>query len=193
MPEDTLARLEASDEIHGLRRGDPGLWNACALFPAELVRLVNEHVCAHGDVLGVCSSIGQTENCISFLESAFAFAGELLNNAAELDTKGLWRLRWNRVHAFSLQKVHAVEAECLDANECLSVCWLGAWNVGMKHGRGRALASLDIYIQLISCVAAISVSNTDVPTARMVAMVLDCVYALFFQKFEVRGLFLESV
>lgn len=73
MPQNALALFELSNQVHRLQCGDVDLRNPRTLFPAQLVRLVHEHVRAHGDVLCVRTAICQAEHCIADLELRLAF------------------------------------------------------------------------------------------------------------------------
>lgn len=71
VPQHRIPRLEVADHPQRLGGGDPCLRDAGACFPRELRRLVDEHVCRDGDVLGVGAAVGQTEDVVAALEAAF--------------------------------------------------------------------------------------------------------------------------
>ena len=121
MPQDALPTLKPADQVHGLRRGDPRLRDPRRLHPAQLLGLVDQHVRAERDVLGVRSPIREPEDLVVLLER-LVVAGrgtEGLDRAAELDTHdgaGLWG-QW--IAALTLKEVHAVETEGFDLDQGL--------------------------------------------------------------------------
>lgn len=70
------------------------LRNTSTLLPAQLLRLVNEHVRRNSNVLGVSAAVRKAKDGIAFLEIALAAFGQLLDRAGELDTHRSRGLRW---------------------------------------------------------------------------------------------------
>ena len=130
--------------------GRTHLRNTGALLPGQFLRLPNEHVRGHGDVLCVRAAICETEDLIALLEvlPAAAFCAQLCNRARELDAEDLGRAGGHRVLAFSLQQVHAVQTECLDLDERLGLAELGLGHIGNMKGVDWALAVLDVWSML---------------------------------------------
>lgn len=86
---------------------------AGTFLPTQFIRLVHQHVRANGNVFCVRSAVCQPEHRIALLEATLALAGQLFDGPAELDAQGFRCLWWYWIHAFSLQQVHSVQAECL--------------------------------------------------------------------------------
>lgn len=122
------------------------LGNTSTLLKAQLIRLVNEHMRAHNNVLCISTTVCQTKNSIALLETTLTLRSQLLNYTAEFDTEGLGSLRRDWVVSFTLKEVHAVETEGLDADKSLSGGGLGTFNLVDEEGGGRAFAILDICI-----------------------------------------------
>lgn len=101
---------------------------------------------AHNNVLCVSTTVRQTKDGITLLETAFALRSEFLDYTAEFDTEGLGSLGRNGVVSFALEQVHAVETKGLDADESLSGGGLGTFDLVDEEGGGRALAILDICV-----------------------------------------------
>jgi hypothetical protein len=122
------------------------LRDASTLLKAQFIRLVDEHMCAHGNVLCISTAICQTKHSIALLEATLALIGQFLNYATEFDTKSLGSLGRKRVVAFALEQVHAVQTEGFDADEGLSGGRGGAFDLVDEEGSGWAFAILDVCI-----------------------------------------------
>ena len=120
------------------------LRNTSTLLPAQLLRLVNEHVRRHSDILSVSATIRKAEDGIAFLEFALATFGQLLDRAGELDTHGSRSLRGEWVVALTLHEIHAVEAESFYFDESLGASDLGPGDVVDEHAFDGAFAIFDI-------------------------------------------------
>ena len=130
--------------------GRTHLRDTSALLPGQFLRLPDEHVRRHGDVLCVRTAVRKTKDFIALLEvlPATAFSAQLCNGARELDAEDLGRARGHRVLAFSLQQVHAVQTECLDLDERLGLAELGLGHIRNVKGVDWALAVLDVWSML---------------------------------------------
>ena len=129
------------------RKGHTYLRNPRTLLPAQLVRLVHEHVRADGDVLGVGAAVREPEDGVPLLKTALAVAAELLDRAAEFDTQRLGGLGRDRIHALALQQVHAVQTEGFDFDEGLGTCRLGTRGLVVdEEVRDRAFAVFDVCV-----------------------------------------------
>lgn len=103
-----------------------------------------EHVRTDGNVLGIRASVREPKHLIALLESALALLCQLLDDAAELDAQRRRRLRGDRIHAFTLQQVHAVESESLDTNERLRGCRLRSFDGADVQVRCGAFTVFDV-------------------------------------------------
>lgn len=95
------------------------LWNTSRLLPAQLIRLVDEHVCRDGNILSVSASVRKAENSIAFLEAVLAFSAELFDRTGELNAHCCRSLRRERVQAFTLEEIHAVQTKSFHFDESL--------------------------------------------------------------------------
>lgn len=120
------------------------LRDTSTLLKAQFIRLVDEHVCAHGNILCISTAVCQTKHSITLLESVLALRSEFFDYTAEFDTEGCGSLGRQRVVAFALEQVHAVETEGLDADESLCGGRLGTFDLVDEEGGGGALAILDV-------------------------------------------------
>ena len=89
---------------------------------------------AHRNVLCICAAVGEAEDFVADGEAALGPAvgsvwlgGEGDDGAGELNAHRLGGLRWDRVMALSLEKVHAVEAEGFDFDKSLGAVGNGFW------------------------------------------------------------------
>jgi hypothetical protein len=114
------------------------------LLEAQLIRLVDEHVCAHSNVLCISTTVCQTEHSIALLESVLTLRSKFLDYTAEFDTEGCGSLGRERVLTFALKQVHAVETKGLDADESLCGGRLGTFDLVDEEGGGGALAIFDV-------------------------------------------------
>lgn len=126
VPQDGLAGLKASDEIHGLDGGDPDLRDGRTLLPAQLIGFVDQHMRADGDILGVATAISKAEDLVALLEAGLALAGQVFDDAAELDAHDFGRVRGYWVQPLALQEVHTVQPERLHFDQRLGVSGFGA-------------------------------------------------------------------
>jgi hypothetical protein len=99
---------------------------------------------AHGNVLCISTTVCQTKHSISLLEAAFTLIGQFLDYTAEFDTEGLGSLGRERVVAFALEQVHAVETKGFDTDEGLSGGGSGAFDLVDEESGGWAFAILDV-------------------------------------------------
>lgn len=141
--------MSANDKLADVVRDDlVDVWShlrdSGAFFPAQLVRLVYQHVRAHSEVFCVCAAVCETEHSITLLEAFLTLSCQLFNDSRELNSEDLGCLRRYWVQSFSLQKVHSVQAECLDADQSLCVCWLWSRDFVDEEGGCWAFAILDI-------------------------------------------------
>ena len=138
VPEDAVAGFELADLKKRLGRGDPRLRDARADLPAQLGRFADEHVRAHGDVLGVRAAVREPEDRVAegeVLVRALAVVarrvvGQGDDDAGELNAQRLGRLRGQRVVALALEQVHPVQAEGVDFDQ-------GLGPAGLRDGEGR--------------------------------------------------------
>lgn len=144
VPQHAHARLVVADKVQRLRRRDPRLGDPRRLLPAEFLGLVDQHVRADRDILGVGAAIRQPENLVADVEPSFRLAAKGLNRARELHPERRRRLWWQRVHALALQQVHAVESKSLDLDDRLAARggWFGRVRVD-EECRDRALPAFD--------------------------------------------------
>ena len=145
MPQNALSRLKLCNVIHSLRSRNPRLRNPRTLHPAQLLRLVHEHMRAHGNILRIRTTIGQPKYFISNFEAPFGFIAHAVDYSRELDAERLGGMRGDGVLAKTLEEIHAVEAKGFDLYD------------GLRAGGGRfgdggdvevfdgALAIFDIY------------------------------------------------
>lgn len=100
----------------------------------------------NGNVLCVCAAVCESEDFVALLEvlPSAAFCAQLGDCAGEFDTEDLGGARRDGVSALALQKIHAVQAECLDLDERLRLAegWLG--DLCNVECIDRALAILDV-------------------------------------------------
>jgi hypothetical protein len=130
----------------GEKGGGTNLRNTSTLLEAQLIRLVDEHVCAHGNVLCISAAVCQTKHSITLLESVLTLRSKLFNYTAEFDSESCRSLRRERVVAFALEQVHAVETKGLDTDESLCGRGLGTFDLVDEEGSGGALAILDVCV-----------------------------------------------
>jgi hypothetical protein len=128
------------------KRENTNLRDTSTLFKAQLIRLVDEHMCAHGNVLRISTTVRETKHSIALFETALALRSEFLDYTAEFDTEGLGGLGRERVVAFALEQVHAVETEGFDADEGLCGGGGRAFDLVDEEGGGGAFAFLDVCI-----------------------------------------------
>jgi hypothetical protein len=167
--------------VHDKRKkGETNLGNASTLFKAEFIRLVNEHVRAHGNVLCIRTTICQSKHGITLLEATLTLGSKFLDYTTEFHTEGCGSLRRKRVLAFSLQEIHTVETECLYTDQGLCCCGLWTLNLANKERGCWTFAAFDFWVlELCLVVAAhffvkhFDAGYRDVPTARMVVIVID--------------------
>lgn len=146
VPEHRLALGELADQVERLRGRDPGLGHAGGLLPRQERRLVQEHLGADGDLLGVRAAVGQAEDFVALLEVAVGARPERGDGARELDAEGRGGLRRQRVLAFALNQVHPVQAECLDLDQRLAILGLGNGSLVVdEEGVNSTGATLDLY------------------------------------------------
>lgn len=157
------------------------LWNTSALLPTELIRLMDKHVCAHTDVLGVGTSVCQTKHSVTLLEPLFTLTGKLFNGTTELYSHRLRRLRWQRVLALSLHKVHAVETEGSDFDKSFGMVNLWSRDLIDEKVLDWAFAAFDACITLsVSANLCINTAEIHVPTAFMF-VISPCFWLEFFE------------
>ena len=120
------------------------LGDTSTLLKAQFIRLVNEHVRAHGNVLCISTTIRQTKHSITLFETILALRSEFFDYTAEFYTEGFGSLGRKRVLAFALEQVHAVETEGFDADESLCGCGFGTFNFVDEEGGCGAFALLDV-------------------------------------------------
>jgi hypothetical protein len=128
------------------KRENTNLRDTSTLFKAQLIWLVDEHMCAHGNVLRISTTVRETKHSIALFETALALRSEFLDYTAEFDTEGLGGLGRERVVAFALEQVHAVETEGFDADEGLCGGGGRAFDLVDEEGGGGAFAFLDVCI-----------------------------------------------
>lgn len=138
----------------------PYLWDSSAFLPAQFIRLVDQHVRAHGDVLRVRSTVREPEDGIALLETLLAVAGQLFNRPAELDAHGLGCLRRNGIQTLALEEVHSIQAERFDLDEGLRVIDLRSGNLVDEQVLHRAFAAFDV------CARSMPVSRRKVILVR---------------------------
>lgn len=139
---------------------------ASTLLEAQCIRLVDKHMRADCDILGICSAISKAEYCVTFLEATLALLGDLFDDTTKLNTESLGSLRRYWIVTFSLDEVHAIEAKCLDFHQCLS----------MIYGRPGDLSKVEILYRslaiLNTCRPMSAIPSSDnaaliIPMARM--------------------------
>jgi hypothetical protein len=157
------------------KREKTNLRNTSTLFKAQLIRLVDEHVCAHGNVLCISTTVRQTKHGITLFETALALRSEFLDYTAEFDAQSFGGLGRERVVAFALEQVHAVETEGFDADEGLCGGGGRAFDLVDEEGGGGAFAFLDVFVSCQLGVAGKASGklqlSDNLPTARMLTIV----------------------
>lgn len=145
VPQHAHARLVVADKVQRLRRRDPRLGDPRGLLPAEFLGLVDQHMRADRDILGVCTSIRQPENLVADVEPPLRLAAKRFNRARELHPERRRRLWWQGIHALPLQQVHAVESKRLDLDDGLGArgSWFGRVRVD-EECRDRPFPALDV-------------------------------------------------
>jgi hypothetical protein len=132
---------------------------------------------AHSNVLCIGTTVCQSKHSITLLEAAFTLIGQFLDYTTEFDTESLGSLGRERVVAFALEQVHAVETKGFDADEGLSGGGSGAFDLVDEEGGGWTFAILDVCMDssLDGCLlgnASVKLElSEDVPTARMLTIV----------------------
>ena len=127
----------------------------------------------NGNVLRVRTTICQTEHLISLLELSLAAGSQLLDGSLEFNSHGLGGLRRQRVQAFALQQVHAVEAKGLYFYESLRGADFGHGSVGVdEHVLDWAFATLDVWRKTLGGCISFRFSFVFVKVA--VAGLTDC-------------------
>jgi hypothetical protein len=104
---------------------------------------VNQHLGRDGNVLGVSTAVGKTENFVADLEVFVSIRTEALDDTGELNAHGRGCLRGKRVETLPLQQVHAVQAEGPDLDDCISFFRSGLGNLINEEIRGGAFAAFD--------------------------------------------------
>lgn len=146
MPENALALDKAKHQVQRLSCRDPGLGNASALLVRQALWLVQQHLCADGDVLGIGASVGQAKDLVANFEAVVVVGPKGLDDAAELYAESLGCLGGHGVEAVALDNVHAVDAKGMDLDDGLSCRrdGLGSGIVDEESFPG-AFSVLDVY------------------------------------------------
>jgi hypothetical protein len=84
----------------------------------QQVMLVSENITV------LHTSISQSKNLVSNLKAFLGVTAKTLNDPRELHAQRLRRMGGNRVHPHPLQKVHAIQAKCLDFDDGICGFWL---------------------------------------------------------------------
>jgi len=103
-------------------------------------------VCGYDDVFSVGAAVREPKDFVADGEAVFGGGAEGLDYAGELDAEGFGGLRGERVVAFALEEVHAVEAEGFDFDEGAGGVGggLGGFVVDEEGGYG-ACAAVDVW------------------------------------------------
>lgn len=126
------------------------LRDTSCLLPAQLLRFVNEHMGGNSDILCISATISEAEDGIAFLETMLAFGAQFLNRAGEFYTHCCGCLGRERVEAFALEEVHAVEAEGFHFHQGLGAGDVGAGDGVDEHVFDGAFAAFDVFVWEVS-------------------------------------------
>jgi hypothetical protein len=103
---------------------------------------MDKHPRRNSNILRVGTTIRQAKDLIANLEILRCAVTEFRDCPGEFDAQGCGGLRGNRVLAFTLEKVHAVQAERFDFDEGLRGSILGYGDVVDVEGVGGTFAVL---------------------------------------------------
>jgi len=113
----------------------------------------------------------QPEHSVALLEATLALGSQLFDRTAELDSQRLWRLRWQRVHAFSLQQIHTVQPEAADFHERFRMVDCRPRNLGDVEFFDTTFATFNVLRSVSKNSDHMLQPTLYAPTARMVTIV----------------------
>jgi hypothetical protein len=162
----------------------PYLGDTSTLFPGQLLRLPHQHMRRHSNVLGIRSSVCQSEHLVALFEILLSSAiSEFCYSTREFDTKDLGSTRWNGILSYALKQVHAVQPKGLNFDKCLGFSELWFGHIGEVKVFDWPFAIFDVLI--LSELVHWGQEVYNLPTARIVSpMIIDLLSFLVFLRTE---------
>lgn len=114
---------------------------------------MKQHPRADSNVLGIGATVGKSKDLIALFETATGSRTQRFDDAAKLYAEGRWCLWWQWVASTTLDNVHTIDTECLDADESLALRRGGLFRLVVdEQGISLAFAASNICVVVLDVV-----------------------------------------